>query len=423
MSTGTKTEINKLVARCRRVKWGVEQASNGYRITFDDNSVYLIHESYSDSNAAKRVERQLGKKGLFDKEAELEAARDKAKTATLATQRKKAADDARKLAEQESALAKAAGPYAGPEEVPLEWCLAQHPAPWMRWAIITPAMAEAILKRNIDNRPLYPSTRAYYRGLIDDGHMVLTHQGMAMDIRGVLQDGQHRLHACADSGKPIETAFFVGMPVTNFKVIDECRNRSIADLLGKDDVQDRNLVGTTMRLIAAYREPFPRAFLKVKTPNEVLYNSFKGDPDRVAEAVKFSRQHYAKARIVGAALGAATYLLREANGRDNNFVRAFLNGLVSGVKGSSRVLLDTDDPRLMLRETMQRTREQGHRMRGIDQMGYILLAWNHVVDGSQAGRRIKWTEGRDDIPQIVVCRDRGATASAAPDFLRGEFTA
>jgi hypothetical protein len=418
-----KTEVTLLLGRCRRVGWGVAMAGNEHKITFDDGSVYLVHSSYSDRNAVKRVLRHLESKGLVEKEEALEAKRDADKAKKLAAERRAAAAETRKLEREAQAANKAAGPYAGPERVPLEWFEADHPAPCMRWVIIDPDLAKALMKRNTDNRPKLQSTVDYYRKLILSGKWHLTHQGMAMDTRGILQDGQQRLQACIDAEQPIEVAFFCGMPSENFKAIDEGRNRTIADLFGKDGVQYAPLLGGAIRLIAAYREPYPRAFLKVKTPNELLYDAFKGDPERLAAAVKWGRANYQRAKIVGAALTAAKYLLGDACGYDNVFVEAFLNGLVTGRKGDSRLMLDADDPRFLLRENMQARRERGNRMRGVDQLGYILLAWNLVVDRSQAGVRIRWQDGRDDIPHIVVCRDRGRTGSAPPEFLRGEFTA
>lgn len=416
-----KTEITALIGRCRRVGWAVELAGAEYKVTFDDHSSYLIHGTYSDRNAPKRVLRHLVSKGLLDKELAIDAKNEQDKAARLAADIKKNAALTRRLARQSAATTTAAGPYAGPEVVPLDWFLAEHPAPWMRWVIIDPPLAAAILKRNTDNRPSRQSTVDYYARLIESGDLHLTHQGMAMDTRGILQDGQQRLKACVQADKPIRVAFFVGMPPENFKAIDEGRNRTVADLFGKDSVKDPNLLGSTMRLVAAYREPYPRAFLKVKTPNEHLYDAFKGDPDNLSAAVTWGRANYSRAKVVGGALSAAAYLLREANGQDNAYVTAFLNGLVTGVKGDTRLMLDADDPRLLLRQNMQERRERGNRMRGVDQLGYLILAWNLVVDASQAGRRIRWAEGRDDIPQIVVCQDRGDRASAPPDKLRGEF--
>lgn len=417
-----KTEITALIGRCRRVGWDVVMSGTEHKVTFDDGSVYLIHSSYSDRNAPKRVLRHLESKGLLDKEEALEKQNAADKAARLAADRKTAAALGRKLAREAKATERAAGPYAGPEVVPLEWFLAEHPAPWMRWVIIDPPLAVELLKRNTDNRPSRQSTVEYYARLITQKKMHLTHQGMAMDTRGILQDGQQRLQACVEADQPIEVPFFVGMPPENFKAIDEGRNRSVADLFGKDGVSDPNLLSGAMRLIAAYREPYPRAFLKVKTPNELLYDAFKGDPEHLAASVKWGRANYQRAKVLGSALSAAKYLLGDANGHDNAFVTAFFNGLVTGRKGDSRLMLDADDPRFLLRENMQQRRERGNRLRGIDQLGFVLLAWNLVVDRSQAGRRIRWTDGQDQIPHIVVCLDKGRTGSAPPDFLRGEFT-
>jgi hypothetical protein len=417
-----KTEITMLIGRCRRVGWDVELQDNGYhKVTFDDGSSYLVHMSYSDRNAAKRVLRHMESMGLVEKEQALDEQHEAEKAERLAAERKAAAAAGRKMAAQARATTRAAGPYAGPERIPLSWFLDEHPAPWMRWAIIDPDLARGLLKRNTDNRPLKQATVDYYVKLIAAGKWNLTHQGMAMDIRGVLQDGQQRLQACIDADLEISAPFFVGMPVENFKAIDEGRNRTIADLFGKDGVRDPNLLGTAIRLIAAYREPYPRAFLRVRTPNEYLYDAFKGDPERLVAAVKWGRANYVKAKVVGGALAAAYYLLCEANGQNNSFVKAFFSGLVSGRKGDTRLMLDADDPRLLLRESMQTRREHGNRMRGVEQLGFILLAWNLVVDRSQAGRKIRWSDGQDAIPHIVVCRDKGRTASAPPDFLRGEF--
>jgi hypothetical protein len=419
-----KTEIATLIGRCRRVGWDVVMQGNEHKVTFDDGSMTLIHSSYSDRNAVHRVLRRLDKMGLSAKEQAIDEKHEADKSARLAAERKAAQLAGSKMAKEAAMTAKAAGPYAPPEHVPLDWFLADHPAPWMRWVIITPDLAEQLLKRNTDNRPLNAEHTAYFKRLILAGEWRLTHQGMAIDVNHVLQDGQHRLHACVEAGRVIAVPFYCGMPAENFKYVDEGRNRSIADLFGIEGVVQRTTMATTIKLVEAYRDPFPRSYMRSKASNAHLFDAFKGDPEHLVDAVKWARRHYDNAKVVATALSAATYLLRDANGRDNVFVSAFLTGLATGVKGGgdSRILLDKDDPRMLLRKDMQRRRELGNRLRAVDQLGYILLAWNLVVDRKQAGKRIKWTEGRDDIPRIVVCKDKGARASAPPDKLRGEFT-
>jgi hypothetical protein len=419
-----RAEVAALAARAKKAGWDVTSArgaGGGYRIVAKNGWTTVLHatgELHATDQAVRNFE-QYGNLLVDEKAAEKKAAREKA--AKAAADAKANAEKTKQAAARSALVATAAGPYAGPEDVPLEWFLAEHPAPWMRWVIITPEIAAALLKRNIDNRPLIPAVEDNYRRVISSGHWRLTHQGGAMDRRGVLQDGQHRLHACVDTGVPIAMPFFVGMDPDNFKAIDEGKNRTIAHLLGKDGEIDVNLLGTTVRMIAASREPFPHAYLKLKTPNQVLYDSFKGDSERLRQCVRWGHRQAAQSRVVASALCAAQYLLLEANGQNNDYVAAFLRGLISGTKGDSRVLLDADDPRLALRDQLQLRRERHHRTKAIDQLAMVIWAWNSIVNGRRF-RYAKWTEIEGSVAPITICHDRGRQASAAPELLRGEFT-
>lgn len=419
-----QSEVDALAARAKRAGWTVNRSrasGGGYRLVAKNGwttSLHVTGELHAVDQATKNFE-QYGNLLVDEKAAEKRVAREKA--AKAAADAKANAEKTKLALQRSAAVAAAAGPYAGPEEVPLEWFLAEHPAPWMRWVIITPELAAALLKRNIDNRPLKPGVVDNYRRVIEPGHWRLTHQGGAMDRRGVLQDGQHRLQACVDAGVPISMPFFVGMDPDNFKAIDEGKNRSIADLLGKDGEVDVNLLGTAVRMIAASREPFPHAYLKLKTPNEVLYDSFKGDPERLRQSVKWGHRHAVQSKLVASALCSARYLLLEANGQNNDYVAAFLRGLVTGTKGDTRVLLDADDPRLALRDQLQLRRERHHRTKAIDQLAMTIWAWNSVVSGRRF-RYAKWAEIEGRVAAITICADRGRQASAPPELLRGEFT-
>jgi hypothetical protein len=419
-----QSEVAALAARARRAGWKVDAsrgAGAGYRIVAKNGWTTSLHatgELHATDQAVRNFE-QYG--NLLKDEAAAEKKRAREKAAKAAADAKANAAKTARLAAQSSLIAAAAGPYAGPEEVPLEWFLADHPAPWQRWVIITPEIAKELLKRNVDNRPLRAVVVDNYRRVIEAGNWHLTHQGLAMDRRGVLQDGQHRLQACINAEKPIAVSMTVGLPVDNFKAIDEGRNRSVADLFGKDGEVDVNLLGTVVRIIAAAREPFPHAFLKLKTPNEVLYDSFKGDPERLRDSVRWGRVRSPQAKIVASALCCSHYLLLEANGRNNDYVAAFLRGLVTGTKGDSRVLLDADDPRLLLRDQLQLRRERHHRTRAVDQLAMIIWAWNGIVRGRRF-RYVKWAEFENNVPPITICNDRGRQASAPPELLRGEFT-
>lgn len=418
-----RAEVAALAMRAKKAGWDVSQpqsASGGYRIVAKNGWTTVLH-STGEAHATDQALRnflQHGNLAADEKAAAAEAKRVKALKAAAAE--RALAARAAKAAQQSALTAKAAGPYAGPEDVELAWFQAEHPGPWMRWANITPELAKQLLQMNTDNRPMNYRTVEHYQAIIDSGHWHLTHQGMAIDIRGVLQDGQHRLQACVDSGRPISAAFFVGMDPSNFKAIDEGRNRKFADLLGKDGEIDTNLLSGTVRLVTAYREPYPRAYLRSKITNETLYDSFKGDPERLATAVRWGRKNHQKAHVVGGALSAARYLILDANGVDNQYVHAFFEGLANGSK-PSRMLLDEDDPRALARKVMENRRGRGKRLNAIEQVGIVISAWNQLVVGRRGAAYLRWAETQQDIPSISICLDKGRTASAPPDFLLGEF--
>lgn len=420
-----QVDIDKLVERCRRVGWTVEQPPSGagWRIHCADGTFHQLHKTYSDINAYKIVLATLNKHGLSATEREQRLKRAASKTVKLAREREAAEVRAARMAAQAhtAALTRAAGPYSGPEVIDADWFLQPHPAPWMRWAVITPVLAAKILTANTDNRPMSRNTVDYYRRLILAGQHRLTHQGMAMDTRGVVQDGQQRLQACVEAERDIETAFFVGMEPDNFKAIDEGRNRTAADLLGKDEEPNSSTASTTVKLIIATRKPFPRKVMKSKISNASIYDAFYGDRQRLRDAVQWSKRHHAKAGLVVAALAAGRYLIREVHDPENQYVEAFFNGLASGVKGETRILLDADDPRLKLREQLQTRREHRQRTSAIEQLGLIIWAWNCVASGRRA-RRVNWPELVEGaVPAVTLCADRGHNASAPPELLRGEF--
>jgi hypothetical protein len=416
-----KTGAYELAARCRRVGWTVVQSRSiggGFKVTCPDKFVVQLHLTPSDTNGHKVAERLLNAHGLAEAEATCE--KEQRQIAAEKTQRQREAVQARtaKLATQSKAIRTAAGPYAAPEPIDLEWALAEHPAPSMRWVIIHPEDAKALLGRNTDNRTMKERTTDHYYRVVVAGLWRLTHQGIAMDTRGILQDGQHRLKACVMADEPITCAFFVGMDPDNFKAIDEGALRTASDLLGKLGEVHQPTAAGMARLLIAYRDSNPRFTFRNKTPNQVVVDTFVGEADMLRAAVHWAHSVSQRAKLVKTALAAARFLLFERNGADNPYVAAYLNGLVTGLKGTSRVALDEDDPRLAMRQWVENRREKGMRTSSFDQMSVILLVWNYVVIDHRP-RHIRWLDS-SPIPQPRLCSPTGEAPSAVPPLLAGE---
>lgn len=63
------------------------------------------------------------------------------------------------------------------------------------WVFVTPEMAREFLEYNIGNRNKRDKHIANLVSDIENNRFILTHQGMAFDIDGILVDGQHRCMA------------------------------------------------------------------------------------------------------------------------------------------------------------------------------------------------------------------------------------
>jgi hypothetical protein len=387
-----------------------------YKITCPDGYVVQVHLTPSDTNAHRVILRDLNNHGLKQAEERYAADRAEARQRALDDDRRKAEAASEALIKRTAVLARAAGPYGVPEYVELDWFTQSHPAPWMRWVIMTPELAKDLLKLNADNRPLTPATVEHYERIILSGRWHLTHQGMAMDTRPLVQDGQHRLHAIANTGVEVPVPFFVGMPVENFAAIDEGRNRRIADLLGKDGERYSVLLQSMIKLMAQYRSDAPRSSRSAKVTNEEGLSMFGGDADEIRRAAHFAASKTKRADIPPTALGVAWYLLRETNGRDNPYVQAFFNGLVTELKGDTRVKLDEGDARLKVRDNIGNRRRTGKRIAAIDQLALIIQAWNYCVEG----RRVNHVKVTSDkaVPRISLCHP---DLSATPALLAGEI--
>lgn len=102
----------------------------------------------------------------------------------------------------------------------------------VRFELITPERAQEILENNIDNNRSVTRNRvSRYEEDIRNGLWMATHQGIAIDVKGRLLDGQHRLHAVMQSGVPITAMVCTGLPEEVFPMMDAGMARTAASFL------------------------------------------------------------------------------------------------------------------------------------------------------------------------------------------------
>jgi hypothetical protein len=96
---------------------------------------------------------------------------------------------------------------------------------------ITPEQAEKWLKRNKSNRRISAARVEAYARDMDNGKWLLTPQGITLDSKDNVLDGQHRLEAIILHGKPVEMVVFRDVSPNVREVLDRGRARTVADYL------------------------------------------------------------------------------------------------------------------------------------------------------------------------------------------------
>lgn len=136
---------------------------------------------------------------------------------------------------------------------------------------MTPGRAAQYLKKNYCNRPIRPTHVAYIRQLIRDGEFDHSHQGIAIDARGHLLDGQHRLTAIVAEG------ITVTMQLSKYKqVIDDPTSIRSIDI-GSAPRSMRDILGISHAEVAVCR-----CVIDLFDEGVFLDYSRKSSPDKVA---------------------------------------------------------------------------------------------------------------------------------------------
>lgn len=96
---------------------------------------------------------------------------------------------------------------------------------------VTPEIASAWLGHNEGNREIGNNLVAKYASDIVEGHFTLNPDAIAINERGNLCNGQHRLSAIVRSGIPVDCFVVLDFPVTkeDFLNFDSGKNRTIRD--------------------------------------------------------------------------------------------------------------------------------------------------------------------------------------------------
>ncbi len=382
-------ELNEIVARCRRIQWKVEVGNSRtawkYRVTAPTGVRVQLHWSPSDVNWKKTVMRDLDAQGFSEAEAAWLAQDEALRKEKLATVKKKNDVALAKAAEHAKALELATKPV-GLSPVDINWVLGKTTQPECRAVLLTPDAAEKILAANNRNRRKRPGGVEFFEDIIVNKEWGWTHQGIAIDTEGYVQDGQHRLQACVKTGQTLPVYITIGMPPENFGKIDTGMPRNARDLAYLRGEKNEAILTSVGRMLVQIeqhggeaarrttkRTPIDRVDRKVVEAGDVLR-------DAAATAARIRRE--LKANVNGLAL--AIYLITMKLPEGDPRVQSFISDFESGIGLDTR-----NDPVWALRRYF--IRHEGSRApRAWEAAALVIKAWNQRTSGNTK-TYLRWT--------------------------------
>jgi hypothetical protein len=266
-----------------------------------------------------------------------------------------------------------------------------------RVQIITPARAADWLRANTTNRPLSRPVVRSFAEAMRRGEWLVTHQGIAFDVNGVLVDGQHRLAAIIEADQPVEVTVFTDVAEGAFDVLDTGKRRTAADVLAIEGEKNSILLAAMVRIVWLYqnRPDLNWSGGAAGVTNHQIVQTLEQHP-KVRDFVGLGEQIAAATGMIKSAAGAASYLVEQAVKRAD--LTPWYDGIIEGTG------LSKGDARLQLRRVMfNMTRSHaGQPMRRRDTREHVALyikAFNAWHTG-QALAHLRYT-AREAMPRIA----------------------
>ena len=176
---------------------------------------------------------------------------------------------------------------------------------------MTPEWAKSILdSQNSKNRAIRPNAVKKIAAAILDGDWKLSHQGIAIDTNGHLQDGQHRLAAVVQSGMSIQISLTTGCDPQSFDVLDCGVNRTAADALARIGSNNSPRCSAGLKCYILYKNNSHRVWTNIAyPPHTQIISLYQEMPDEAERAALIAGQAYKNDKLINQSAMVAFYLL------------------------------------------------------------------------------------------------------------------
>lgn len=231
---------------------------------------------------------------------------------------------------------------------------------------LTPALAQALLARNPQNRKLSLETVERYARDIATGRWDFNGTSIVVSLNGETNDGQHRCHAVIKANRSITVVIVFGPDRDSRFTLDQNKVRTVGDYLGMKGYGNGNVKGAVATYVYQYRK------LK-RLSQQHLYRPTKAESLSIVSTHPELEDSVSAVPSKGHQLVGGKSLLAFCHWvfakRDKVAATAFIKSLVSGGGG-----MEEGDPILYARNRLMST--QGKNMRPGEKAELIFRAWN-----------------------------------------------
>lgn len=260
---------------------------------------------------------------------------------------------------------------------------------------ITPEIAELWIKRNKNIRKLQLSKVALFKQCMTDDKWDYNGETLKFNSQGELVDGQNRLQACIESGKPFKTSVVYGIESANN--VDRGKTRQVGQIIQSLGIAyDSRTASAMSNFLHAYNITNQKSFSKpgIEGAQLILDDALEFVQDNIEDLNhSMSVTWKAKQLFNKTALHAALhYLFTKLAG--GVLADQFYSGLISGTG------LDSNSPIYLLREKLLKERASGRQPNVNPYAGLIIKGWNAFITG-RGVTSLRYKYESDGVPKIL----------------------
>lgn len=205
------------------------------------------------------------------------------------------------------------------------------------WLLVTPQVAQELLKSQIKNRPLNHFTVKKYANDMANGNWKQCGDTICVDKNGCLTDGQHRLHAIIESGIAVRMLLVKGVEHSIYKDTG-CRRTLVGNIkIAADDICEEAKKGQSIELARYFstlaNDSGRYDISEVSKFLKQYEKDFVGYAAEIGYAGKTKGNHYMRATTL------AGFFMAYINGTDIEILKACKEILAVGYSD-----LETTDP-------------------------------------------------------------------------------